>query len=961
MGIIKAIFANRHSRIWFIVTVSMVTLLTVLSILMTTVFYSLIAILWGDMRRITGDGDGTGEKIYTADFATKNEARLNAESVNEDICEEGFVLLKNENNVLPLETSAQGKKRISVFGKNSVNLVHGATGSGGGSGEYHKSIYNSLEAANYEYNNTLKLFYENNDPVTGSGPARPTQGLDDQDKVPDTEAYATRETPQTLYTADIRSSYAAHNDAAVIVITRVGGESRDLPRVMGNTVGAADPNDHYLQLDKNETDLITAVTASFDKVILVINSATTMELGAVKDNPFVDACIWVGAPGDTGIMALGAILNGKVNPSGRTVDTWARDFKKDPTWQNFASTHGGGRYIGSTGDSARIGAYVDYEEGIYMGYRYYETRGAAEGGTWYGDNVVYPFGYGMSYASFTQSIANKPASAVAVTAAGKISVKVNVSNTHPTRAGKDAVQIYVTQPYAQNGSTLEKSHVVLAGFAKTPEIPAGGTETVTIDINPYDFASWDSNLTHADGTTKGGYVLEAGNYEIKLMKNSHELIDSFTANVASTIKYEKDPVTSEVIKNRFDDADDELVQKLSRSNFAGTFPAPRTNAEKALREEVKARIVSSETNNTFSTTEMPIQGAAITLTFSDMVGKPYIHDDWDKLIDQITTDQMIDLVSNGAFKTALIESIGKPLTIDADGPAGFANFMAGSATTPIYEVSHYACEPIMAATFSEKLLYKYGEAVGNEALVGNARGDKTPYSGWYAPGMNLHRSPFGGRAGEYYSEDPFLSGMLGSSVIQGAKSKGVYTQVKHFAVNEQETDRIGVCTWLTEQTLREIYLKPFELAVKEGKSTGMMSSFNRIGAMWTGGDYRLLTDVLRTEWGFQGMVICDFNTGAHMNARQMHYAGGDLNLQSGLQAWSPRKSNATDIAILRKCSKNILYTVANSNAMNDEIIGYMPPIWVIILIVVDSVALVGFAVWGFFAVRGALKKKKASS
>jgi beta-glucosidase len=304
-------------------------------------------------------------------------------------------------------------------------------------------------------------------------------------------------------------------------------------------------------------------------------------------------------------------------------------------------------------------------------------------------------------------------------------------------------------------------------------------------------------------------------------------------------------------------------------------------------------------------------------------------------------------------------SILKPLTIDADGPAGIVNFMAADLpTVPVYETSHYACEPLIAATRNVDLAFAFGEAVGNEGLIGNERGDGTPYSGWYAPGVNIHRSQFGGRTGEYFSEDGFLTGMLAAYQIQGAKSKGVYTQVKHFAVNEQETSRAGVCTWLNEQALREIYLRPFEMAVKIGKTTGMMSSFNRIGTKWAGGDYRLLTTVLRGEWGFRGMVISDFNTGSHMNSKQMAYAGGDLNLQTALQEWNASKSNPTDLAVLRQCAKNVLYTVVNSNAMNDELLGYLLPWWVIIMLIIVGVIAAGLAVWGVFAVRKSVKKQR---
>lgn len=937
MKISKAIFGTRRGKVWFIVSASVLALLLTVTILATTVLYPLlISTFLGGPRRIVGEG---GEKIFNADFANKVQARENGESVNEDICEEGFVLLKNNNNsALPVATSAGAKKKVSVFGKNSVNLVTGGSGSGAGSGEFSKTIFDSLAAANYEYNTVLKDFYNSNSESGNGRPSNPSldAGITTQ---------PTGETPQSRYTSAVKASYANYSDLALIVISRIGGESFDLPTTMGaGDPGARSTSDHYLQLDQYETDLINAVcAANFTKVVVLINSSTTIETGFLDDpshyayNSKIDAALWIGAPGDTGIMALGRILSGSINPSGRTPDTFMRDFKQDPTWKNFGDT----KYT-DIGDrnSTLTYAYVDYEEGIYVGYRYWETRGFTDGADWYNDHVVFPFGFGKSYTSFTQEITGTKPTKITKS---EFTLSVKVSNTGSV-AGKDAIQVYVTAPIPAGG-VLEKPHVVLAGFAKTPVIQPGTSATVDVEIDPYYFASYDS-------VTSQCFVLDAGNYEVKLGKNAHEMYESFTAAVDAKLTYKQGDSVD--VKNRFDDADDELTTKLSRYDWSGTMPASRSADEQKIKSAVNARINSTDTNNTFTTSSMPTTGAAVELMLKDLLDKPFDDPSWGKLVEQISIDDMAKLFNRGAFTTEAIMSIGKPKTIDADGPAGFVVFMGDPS---VYGTSHYASEPVMAATMNTDLLYEFGKAVGNEALIGNEAGDGAPYSGWYAPGVNLHRSPFGGRAGEYFSEDPYLSGMLAAHEIQGVMSKGVYTQVKHFAVNEQETNRSGVCTWLTEQTLREVYLRPFEMAVKIGGTRGMMSSFNRIGSMWTGGDYRLLTEVLREEWGFRGMVICDFNTGAHMNARQMAYAGGDLNLQTVGQSWNPRKSNATDIAILQKCTKNILYTVAKSNAMNDDVVGYRLPIWVILLIVADAVIFAGLAVWGFFVLRGAIKNQ----
>ncbi|NLC17242.1 MAG: beta-glucosidase, partial [Clostridiales bacterium] len=647
-----------------------------------------------------------------------------------------------------------------------------------------------------------------------------------------------------------------------------------------------------------------------------------------------------------------------VNPSGRIPDTYARDFKKAPTWFNFGNNliPNGQDYL-SVQDkkSTYIYSFVDYEEGIYVGYRYYETRGFTDVETWYNENVVFPFGYGLSYTTFSQEITNKQALQNTIITADKtIIVNVKVTNTGSV-AGKDVVQLYVTPPYIEGG--IEKSHVVLAGFAKTGIIQPGASETVTVEIDPYYFASYDYNDKNQNGFK--GYELESGKYIIRLCANAHEQIDSFEATVQEPgIKYETDPVTGYSVVNRFDDIDDELGSILSRTDWGGTFPATRTTQERELDALTNQKINSIATNNPFQTNEFPIIGEENDVTLRDLVGKDYDDPLWDKLLNRLKVNDMINLFNNGAFQTAAIMEIGKPRTNDADGPAGFVNFMSDPSVGAVYGTSHYACEPIMAATWNVDLLFDFGEAIGNEALIGDERGDGTPYSGWYAPGINLHRSPFGGRAGEYFSEDSFLSGMLAAYEIQGAMSKGVYTQVKHFAVNEQETSRRGICTWLDEQTLREIYLRPFEMAVKIGKTRGMMSSFNRIGAKWTGGDYRLLTEVLRNEWGFRGMVICDFNTGSHMDSRQMAYAGGDLNLQTFNQEWKPKKSDPTDMTILRERVKNILYTVCNSNAMNSEVLGYKPPVWMVLMFIIDAVVVAGLGLWGFFAIRKAYKAQK---
>ncbi len=974
MNAAKKVFKSVAVRVWIIVTAILLAVLITANVLVTTMFYGIICQALGRERAIL-DSSNENAQAYIADFDTKEAARANGEKVNEKINEEGMVLLKNDNNALPLKDA----KKISVFGHNSVDIVTGGTGSAAGTNDGHiKGLKEGLESAGFEVNPTLWNFYTSDaaGAKRSDAPALSVSGS--------ASALSTGETPYTNYTDPVKNSYKDYNDAAVIVISRIGGESWDIPRAAEDGKGAVE-NAHHLQLDVNERDLIKAVCeAGFEKVVVVLNSSTTFELGFLDDETHyayhekIDACIWMGVPGDTGVMALGRILKGEVNPSGHTADTFARDFKADPTWENF----GNQTYTNVSEKKWGNYSYIDYEEGIYVGYRWYETAYAEiktgkyipdgyaaiadlteRADKWYADHVVYPFGSGESYTTFTQKITNtSELNSASLNDKKTVKIDVEVENTGKT-AGKEVVQIYVSAPYYPNG--IEKSAVVLAGFAKTPLIEPGAKKSVSVAVDMYDVASYDYDDKNSNDFK--GYELEHGAYTFYLSENSHTAIDEFTLELAADYRYTTDPVSEEAVVNRYDDADDDLGSVLSRSDFAGTFPKARTEEEKKLSAALNTAINSTASNNPNSYKTRPTMGAALSydeegnaINFKALSGVAYENNElWDKVLDVVTYDEMVNLVNNGAFNTAKIDSIDKAATTDADGPAGFADFIGIGNTSPIYQVSHYCCEPIMAATWNLELLEDLGEAVGNEALVGNLRGDGMPYSGWYAPGMNIHRSPFGGRAGEYFSEDSFLSGMMGAYEIKGAMSKGLYTMVKHFACNEQETNRNGVCTWLTEQTLREIYLRPFEKAVKVGGTRGMMSSFNRIGSMWTGGDYRLLTAILRDEWGFRGMVICDYNYGTpYMNVAQMVYAGGDLNLWGvGSPTWTPKKSSAADLTILRQCTKNILYTTVNSNLVNVDVLGYKLPVWQICLYVADAVIAAGLIAWGVVVIVKALKKK----
>lgn len=990
----KTFWKSVKCRVWMIVSLVVAVLFAVITVLTTTIFSSIISTVVGGRRVVYADGI---DPIYTSDYNTKAATLEAANALNERACEEGFVLLKNEDNALPMATRESGGNqtpRISVFGKNSVNLAYGGTGSGGAMDSQlgdRVDLYASLEEAGYEVNPELKAFYEN---TNLSGPVRTTST--DMDSG-DTVVYSTAETPQSSYTQAVKDSYDDYSDAALVVFTRQGGEGADFPRLMKGATGARDENDHFLQLDQNETDLLKAVCgAGFGKVIVIINSGTPMELAFLEDEDYyayqqnIDAAIWMGYPGNTGVMALGRILNGQVNPSGKLPDTYAADFKQDPSWFNFGDNRitgnmtadpkvpGGDQYI-LNGDP-QLYYFVDYEESIYVGYRYYETRGAQDE-EWYKDAVVYPFGYGLSYTDFTWTVTDISEIedvAVSQTDADSktvYSVTINVRNSGSV-AGKDTVQLYGHAPYYQG--EIEKPEEVLVDFAKTPLLQPGEDADVTLTFDPYYLASYDYKDANKNGAK--GFELDAGDYALYINSDAHTREFTVPFSVAADIYYANDPVTGNPVENRFTDqenayfnSDTQLSTVLSRSDWTGTMPDSPTADEYNVTEEFIEALKDVSTNNPtdYNMMEMPWFDEDVTITLRDMLtdeegnfgSVSYGDERWEALLDQCSPQELITMYDDGAFKTSEIESIGKPLTNDTDGPAGFVNFMSKDGT--YWGTCYYACETVMAATWNEELLEEIGVMIGNEGIWGaDGRGNGMPYTGWYAPGANIHRSPFGGRNHEYFSEDGLLSGKLAAAQIRGCQSKGVYCYMKHFALNEQETHRSigGLVTWATEQSMRELYFRPFEIAVKEGGTRAMMSSFNRIGTRWTGGDYRLLTEILRNEWGFEGMVICDYNTiPQYMDARQMAYAGGDINLQSfPLVTWAD-ESDTGDMIVLRQAAKNVLYTVANSNAMNGEIIGYRMPVWQIVLIVVDCLVVAGIAVWGFFAIRSAYKKKPEAS
>lgn len=887
--------------------------------------------LFGSQRPIYSD---EVTSVYPAQkAASKAEAFANAQEVNLKLAEEGFVLLKNENAALPMNRGA----RISVFSKNSVNLSYGGSGSGGFDTSNNKDLYESLNDAGFVTNPTLKSFYESSQ----SGPVR-TANSSDLDNG-DNQKIATAETPQSKYTDAVKNSYADYSDAALVVITRIGGEGFDLPRYQGDSEGAVSADSHYLELDQNEIDLLTAVTdGTFKRVVVVFNTPSSFEAKFLKDSAYaafadkIDAAVWIGFTGSNGITALGEILNGDVNPSGRLVDTWAADFTKNPSFVNF-----GTGCLPDTTDKYDGGMYysVDYEEGIYVGYRYYETRGETDGEDWYNANVVYPFGYGLSYTTFDWTVGDASASEIEL--GTTITVPVTVKNTG-SAAGKEVVQLYASAPYTLGG--IEKAHKVLVGFAKTKLLQPGESETVTVSFDPYSAASYDYRDANSNGFS--GYELEAGEYTLYVSRNAHESEKAIALNLAADVQIGTDPTTDSEVVNRYTDSENfldsdwQLDTMLSRADWEGTWPTPQTAQQHAGTDRLYEEIRSEEHNNPtdFDSEEYPWFGEEPTLTLRDLLPsaeaegyEPVVsYDDerWEELMMGCDEEEMIALINNGAYHTLAMEGVGLPATIHGDGPSGFTCFMSKEQ---VNGTCQYVSEPVMASTWNINLMTELGEAIGEEGTIGD-KATGQPYSSIYAPGVNIHRSPFGGRCSEYFSEDPFISGMMGAAEVQGIQSRGVLPTVKHFVANEQETHRSigGDLSWVSEQALREIYLKPFEYTVKLGETRGIMSSFNRIGTRWTGGDYRLLTEILRNEWGFNGLVICDFNTiPQYMIPRMMFYAGGSLDLATQQSAmWTDcDTSDAGDAIVLMRAVKDVMYALVNSNAMNAEVIGYNPPIW----------------------------------
>ena len=835
----------------------------------------------------------------------------------QEIAEEGIVLLKNDGT-LPLAADSN----LNVFGWASTNPCYGGTGSGALSYAYPTvSLLQGLEDAGFNLNTELSDFY------TAYRADRPEVGMWAQD-------WTLPEPTADSYTDEMMANAKEFSDTAMVVITRVGGEGADLPTDVSkvtytdNSTEYKDfeAGEHYLQLDRTERDMLDLVCSNFDNVIVVYNGANAMELGFINEYSQIKSAIWCPGTGQSGFEALGEIVAGTVNPSGKTSDTFVADLTATPTWNNFGYfKYDNMDEYAYTSNNFKTGeeetalpSFVNYVDGIYVGYRFYETA-AAEGLINYDDTVVYPFGYGLSYTTFTQEMG-----AISEDN-GTISFDVTVTNTGDV-AGKDVVEVYYNPPYTNGG--IEKASANLIQFEKTEVLQPGDSQTITVSFDAEDMASYD---TYGAGC----YVLEAGDYQISINSDSHNVIDSQTYTVASTVTYdESNPRSTDetAAVNEFAYAEGDVTYLSRADGFANYADATAAPASMSMSDEAKATFLNNSNYNpedyNNDSDEMPTTGAKNGIKLADLRGVDYDDAQWDSLLDELTISDMDTMIAIGGYQTSAASSVGKIMTVDCDGPASINNNFTGIGSVG------FPSAVMIASTWNKNLALKFGESIGKMA-------DEMEVSGWYAPAMNTHRSAFAGRNFEYYSEDGVLSGYMATNAILGAEEYGVYAYMKHFALNDQETNRTEMlCTWANEQSIREIYLKPFEMSVKEGGAKAVMSSFNYIGTQWAGGTSALCNTVLRDEWGFRGFVLTDY-FGVY------GYMDSDMGIRGGtdcmLVAYDTETNHVTDttsatgVLAMRQACKNIMYTVVNSRAYDPENLTEGLMNWQIMAIVIDVI------------------------
>ncbi|MCP1639987.1 beta-glucosidase [Streptococcus gallinaceus] len=879
---------------------------------------------------------------FKSSFSTEVE-RLKADSkAGKSAAAEGIVLLKNDKN-LPLKKNS----KVTLFGVANSNILYGGGGSGAVDTSTVPSMKKALETSGFSVNETMWDFYT-------KGAAK-----DIKMDVPDiagTGRYVIHEAGMDLLTDKEKNSFKDYSDAAIVTISRSGGESSDLPKAYDESylkdmdikgyAGAfhsdaldskEDVGRHYLELTHNEEEMIKYAKSNFENVILVVNSANPIDMGFIDNADYgVDAALWIGNPGQDGLYALGDILNGSSNPSGKLVDTYAYDQTGSPAFVNF-----GANSVAS--DDPRGINYVVYQEGIYVGYKYYETRyedavlnqgeataavgATADGATaWdYNKEVQFPFGYGLSYTNFSQELLKHSSDDKGY------QFDVKVTNTGDI-AGKQVAQVYMQSPYTEHDkkNAIEKSAIQLVGFAKTKELTPGESQTVTIQVDKENLKTYDAKANNGKGT----YIIEEGNYYFAVATDAHQAINNVLAKkgqkvdggvaglaveekVSASDDYAVSEETGKEIKNQFTDADitsyDQNFTYLSRNNWKETYPK-QYNLD--LTDEVKAGLAIPEGRDTKSA-KMPKTDEKKGLTLAMMREVDFNDPLWDTFMDQLSAEEMYNLVRIGGYQTQAVPSVGAPATVNVDGPAyvGVAGLTGVNTKEKTYA---WSSEILLASSWNTDILYNMGQMIGEDALAQ----DELNFAGWYAPAMNIHRTAFSGRNFEYYSEDSFLSGKMGAATTKGATDKGIITYIKHFALNDQETNRAALLTFANEQSIREVYLAPFEASVVDGGALGIMAGMNRIGTKWAGNHKGLMTNVVRDEWDFNGIVVTDQASYPEafpfMAIRGGLEAGTDLYLNTGTDNWEIKDyaNNATVMNQLRTSSKRILYAVSRSLAMN---------------------------------------------
>ena len=886
-------------------------------------------ICFGPMATLIGLATGNG--------TLSDETNEEAAEVAEEIMEDGIVLLKNES-LLPLNET----KKLNIFGWESINPAYGGAGSGGINDLYDiVSLNQGLENAGFSINQELVDFYNN-------------YGADNPEMSIQKQSWTLPEPPVDTYSDELIKSAKEFSDVAVVVLSRKAGEGHnDIP--MDVKKAAYDNNsdeyddfpegEHYLQLSQTERDMVDMVCSNFDNVIVIYNGANQFELGFADEYPQIKSVVWCPGTGNVGFNALGKVFSGEVNPSGKTPDTFIYDMTTAPWWNNAEKTEytnlADMAVEGMNAGTAQVyaPAFTNYVEGIYVGYKYYETA-AQEGAIDYDKTVQYPFGYGLSYTEFEQKMGELEEKD------GQISVDVEVTNTGDV-AGKDVVEVYYKPPYTNGG--IEKSSANLIEFEKTNLLQPGESQTVTVTFSIEDMASYDENNAKA-------YVLEKGDYVISINSDSHTVLDQKTYTADKDVVYKgenKRASDDTAATNVFEDAKGDVTYLSRADHFANYEEATAAPASAELGEPYVSEyhLNSNFDKTTYLNDEdvMPTTGADNGLTLADMRDADYDDPRWEKLLDQLTVDEMANMIAMAGYQTAAMDSVGKVATLDFDGPAAINNNFTGVGSIG------FPIEVVVASTWNKELAQAWGECMGKISQEMGAEG-------WYAPGMNTHRTAFGARNYEYFSEDGVLAGNMGAKAVEGARKYGVYSYIKHFALYEGNAKMVSV--WSNEQAIREIYLKPFEISVKQGGANAVMVSWSFLGDKWTGESSNLMNTVLRDEWGFRGMALTDFfrnNGHGFMNADAALANGVDAMLSTfnGEENNVANPEHPTAVLQMRNACKNVMYTVVSSWAYDGEHEETGMENWKKAGIGIDIVIALFMAGMEVLVIRGYKKRKNA--